>query len=432
MSATTRIIIGLVAGLAVGIAIAMSASPQLRAIGLGIEPIGTLFINAIRMTVILLVVSTLVVGIATTSGAGVIGRIGGRALLLFLAMLSVAATAATLVASAIFRLIPMDASATRTLQASVGTASAAEQAAKIPTVSQWIIDLVPINPVKAAADGTMLPLIVFTLAFGIALTRVNAPSREAAVRVFSAISEAMLVLVRWVLVMAPIGIFALAVPLAIRLGLDAAKALAAYVVTVNLLHVIAILLLYPLAAFVGRIPLKRFARALAPAQAVAFSSRSSLAALPTILESAQTILMLPTAVRTFFIPLAASVFRLGGAIGIPVGVLFIARLYGVQISTGMLATIIVMSIVTTFSIPGVPGGSIIAMVPVLAAAQLPIPAIGLLLAVDATTDSFRTTVNVTGHLAVATILAGVAPDSAQGEPSPTGRGGDDSEVVTPA
>jgi len=429
MSATTRIIIGLVAGLAMGIAIALWGSPELRAIGIGIEPIGTLFINAIRMTVIPLVVSTLLVGIATTSGAGVIGRIGGRALLLFLAMLSIAATAASLIASALFRLIPIDESATRILRATVGNVNASEQAAKIPTVSQWIIDLVPINPIRAAADGTMLPLIVFTLAFGIALTRVSAPSREAAVRIFSAISDAMLVLVRWILVMAPIGVFALAVPLAIRLGLDAAKALAAYVVTVNVLHVVAIALLYPLAALVGRTPMRLFARAAAPAQAVAFSSRSSLAALPTILESAESILRLPTAIRTFFIPLAASVFRLGGAIGIPVGVLFIAKLYGVPISPAMLATIIVMSIVTTFSIPGVPGGSIIAMVPVLAAAQLPIPAIGLLLAVDATTDSFRTTVNVSGHLAVATMLAGVAPDAAKTDADPGGRNGDDSEVV---
>jgi proton glutamate symport protein len=108
-------------------------------------------------------------------------------------------------------------------------------------------------------------------------------------------------------------------------------------------------------------------------------------------------------------------------------VLFIAKLYGVPISAGMLATIVVMSVVTTFSIPGVPGGSIIAMVPVLAAAQLPIPAIGLLLAVDATTDSFRTTANVSGHLAVATMLAGVAPD-ATGEALPAG----EEEVVMPS
>lgn len=429
MSATTRIIIGLVLGLAVGIGIAMSGVQWLKDLGLAIEPLGTLFINAIRMTVIPLVVSTLIVGIATTSGAGVIGRIGGRALLLFLAMLSVAATAATLAASALFKLVSLDPAATQSLRDSIGSVNAAEQAAKIPTVSQWIIDLVPVNVIKAAADGSMLPLIVFTLVFGVALTRINAANRDTAARFFSAISDAMLVLVRWILVLAPVGVFALAVPLAIRLGLDAAKALGAYVVTVNAMIVISILLLYPLVALVGKTSMRLFARAAAPAQAVAFSSRSSLAALPTILESAERILHMPTAVRTFFIPLAASVFRLGGAIAIPVGVLFIAKLYGVPISAGMLATIIVMSVVTTFSIPGVPGGSIIAMVPVLAAAQLPIPAIGLLLAVDATTDSFRTTANVTGHLAVATMLAGVAPDAVV-EPTPVLEGQD--EVVMPS
>ena len=413
MSPTARVIAGLVAGLVVGVGIALSGIPALIKLAGAIEPLGTLFINAIRMTVIPLVVSTLIVGIATTSGAGVIGRIGWRAIALFLVMLSISATASALIANSVFKMISLDESATEALRASAAssTTMATEQAAKVPTIAQWLVDLVPINPIKAAADGTMLPLIIFTLAFGIALTRVSPTSRESAVRFFSAVSDAMLVLVRWVLLVAPIGVFALAVPLAVKLGFSAAKALAAYVITVNVLCVVGIALLYPIASFVGRVPIRRFARALAPAQAVAFSSRSSLAALPTMLETAGTILNLPTAIRTFFLPLAASVFRFGGAIGITVGVLFIARLYGVPISAGTLATIVVMSVLTTFSIPGVPGGSIIAMVPVLLAAGLPVQGIGVLLAVDATTDSFRTTTNVSGTLAVATMLAGVAPDA---------------------
>ena len=412
MSTTARVIAGLVAGLVVGVGIAMSGVPELIRLATAIEPLGTLFINAIRMTVIPLVVSTLIVGIATTSGAGVIGRIGWRAIALFLVLLAVTASASALIANAVFGMVELDAAATRALQESAAASSlaAAEQAAKVPTVSQWIIDLVPINPIKAAADGAMLPLIIFTLAFGIALTRVSTTSRDSAVRFFTAVSDAMIVLVRWILVVAPIGIFALAVPLAVRLGLSAAKALAAYVVTVNLLLLVAMAAMYPLASLVGRVPMRRFAKAAAPAQGIAFSARSSLAALPTMLESSQTILGLPTAIRTFFLPLAASVFRLGAAVGITVGVLFIARLYGVALSPATLATIVVMSVLTTFSVPGVPGGSIIAMVPVLLAAQLPVQGIGVLLAVDATTDSFRTTTNVTGSLAVATMLAGVAPD----------------------
>jgi len=419
MSPTARVIAGLVAGLVVGVGIALSGIPALIKLAGAIEPLGTLFINAIRMTVIPLVVSTLIVGIATTSGAGVIGRIGWRAIALFLVMLSISATASALIANSVFKMISLDESATEALRASAAssTTMATEQAAKVPTIAQWLVDLVPINPIKAAADGTMLPLIIFTLAFGIALTRVSPTSRESAVRFFSAVSDAMLVLVRWVLLVAPIGVFALAVPLAVKLGFSAAKALAAYVITVNVLCVVGIALLYPIASFVGRVPIRRFARALAPAQAVAFSSRSSLAALPTMLETAGTILNLPTAIRTFFLPLAASVFRFGGAIGITVGVLFIARLYGVPISAGTLATIVVMSVLTTFSIPGVPGGSIIAMVPVLLAAGLPVQGIGVLLAVDATTDSFRTTTNVSGTLAVATMLAGVAPDATPPTPA---------------
>ena len=431
MSPTARVIAGLVSGLALGALIARYGNSELVAVATAIEPLGTLFINAIRMTVIPLVVSTLIVGIATTSGAGVIGRIGWRAIALFLALLFATATASAVLARIAFSSIELDEASTNALRESAAGSSTAvaEAAAKVPTASQWLVDFVPINPVKAAADGAMLPLIIFTLAFGIALTRISPAGRESAVRFFSAISDAMLVLVRWILVLAPIGVFALALPLAVRLGVNAAKALGGYVLTVNVLLVLAIAALYPLASIVGRISMRTFGKAAAPAQAVAFSSRSSLAALPTMLESAETILRLPTAVRTFFLPLAASVFRLGGAIGITVGVLFIAKLYGISIATPTLATIVVMSVLTTFSVPGVPGGSIIAMVPVLAAANLPVQGIGILLAVDAATDPFRTTANVSGTLAVATMLGGVAPDERTTVAAPAGA---PEELTTPA
>ena len=133
----------------------------------------------------------------------------------------------------------------------------------------------------------------------------------------------------------------------------------------------------------------------AAAQAVAFASRSSLAALPAMVESAERA-RLPPVVSRFILPLAASVFRVGGAVAIPVGVLFLARLYDVALSPAQLASIVFTVILTTFAVPGVPGDSIIAMVPVLAAVNLPLDGIGILLAVDAIPDMFRTTGNVTG------------------------------------
>lgn len=420
MSDTAKLLLGLVAGLAVGIGIALSESAALMRVALMIEPIGTVFINAIRMTVVPLVVSTLIVGIATTSDTGAIGRIGWRALVLFLTMVTIAALISAVAAEALFSGLTIDPAATARLQESVAAsaAQATENARRIPTISQWLVDLVPVNPIKAAADGAMLPLIIFTLAFGIALVRLSASVREPAVQVFRAISDAMLLLVRWILVLAPIGVFALAVPLAARLGLDAARAIGWYLVVSNGLQVVAIAAMYPLVRAVTGIPMRTFGQALAPAQGIAFSARSSLAALPTLIERAETVLRLPAALRTFFLPLAASVFRLGSAVGITVGVLFIAALYGVEISTTGLLTIVATAAVTTFSVPGVPAGSIVAMVPVLLAANVPVAGIGVLLAVDAIADSFRTTANVTGTFAVATLLARAAPDAERPPPPP--------------
>jgi proton glutamate symport protein len=402
-----------VLGLAAGIAVSSSGSPALMSAAAAIEPLGTLWINAIRMTVIPLVVSSLIVGVTSAPDMRTIGRIGGRALVLFLLVLFAAGAFAALTAPALFARMPIDAGAAAALQGSAaGTSDViAEGLKKTPTASQWLVDLVPSNPVKAAADGAMLPLIVFSLAFGLALTRVGAHEndaggrRAALVRVFQAISETSLVLVRWILVLAPIGVFALAVPLAARLGLGAAGALASYVVIVSLLVVLfSLLVLYPAAVLFGRVSPATFARAALPAQAVAFSARSSLAALPAMIESATTRLRLAPEITSFLLPLAAATFRAGAAIGQTVGVLFIAHLYGIEVTAAQLATVVVTVVLTSFSIPGIPAGSIIVMVPVLLAAGLPAAGIGILIGIDTIPDMFRTTCNVTADMAVATVL----------------------------
>src|SRR5205823_6106382 len=148
---------------------------------------------------------------------------------------------------------------------------------------------------------------------------------------------------------------------------------------------------------------RQFIAYCAPSQAVAFASRSSLAALPAMIESAERA-ALPPVVSGFILPLAASVFRVGGAVAMPVGALFLARLYGVGVSPPQLASIVFTTVLASFAVPGIPGGSIIAMVPVLAAANLPIEGIGILLAVDAIPDMFRTTANVTGSMTVAAVV----------------------------
>lgn len=405
MSLTLQVLIALIAGLALGLGLAGSDASAAQTTLAVLEPIGTLFINAIRMTVIPLVVGTLIVGVSSAPDPRAVGRIGARALVIFVVVLSVASALGVLIGAPLFAAFPLDAAAVDALRASAQEVSAGG-AAQVPTLTQWIIGLVPVNPIKAAADGAMLPLILFSVLFAAALTRIAPDRRAAVVRVFEGIQDASLVLVRAILAFAPIGVFALAVPLAARMGIAAAGALITYIVIVSGICILFMgLVLYPAAVLLGRVSLRDFAKAALPAQGIAFSSRSSLAALPAMLESVKDTLKLPPAIGSFFIPLAASMFRAGAGIGQTVGVLFIAKLYGVDLGTAQLLTIAVTSVITSFSVPGVPGGSILVMIPVLMSAGIPIEGIGILLGVDTIPDMFRTTTNVTGHMSAAVILA---------------------------
>lgn len=406
----------------VGIVISTAQHPALTALVPIIEPVGTLWINAIRMTVVPLVVGSIIVGVTSAPDARTIGRIGTRALVFFLVLLVAGGVFAAVLAPPMMARIPLDPAAVTALRESGATAAtaAAESVKKIPTFAQWLTDLVPINPVKAAADGAMLPLIVFSVCFGLALTRLTGDTRDLMVRFFRGVADAALTLVRWVLAAAPLGVFALAVPLAAKLGLSAAGALLGYIVVTALVLVLfSVVVLYPLAAIAGRASLADFARGAFPAQAVAFSARSSLAALPAMMESSRTRLGLPEQITTFFLPLAATTFRIGGALGITTGVVFIAHLYGVALGPAQMATVVLTVVLTTFSVPGIPAGSIIVMVPVLLAAGLPVEGMGILLGVDTIPDMFRTTANVTGDMVAATVLSRGETDDRRASSTPT-------------
>ncbi len=407
MSLTLQVLIALLAGLGLGLGLA-GAEGGFAATTLAVlEPIGTLFINAIRMTVIPLVTATLIVGVSSAPDPKAVGRIGARSLVLFVVVLTLASGLGVALGAPLLAAFPLDPAAVDALRATaVSAGEGLVSGGKVPTVTEWLLSLVPTNPIKSAAEAAMLPLIVFSVLFAAALTRV-APERRLAVRaVFAGIQDASLVLVRAILATAPIGVFALAVPLAARMGVAAAGALVGYIVIVSAICVVFMAgILYPAAVLIGRISLLEFAKASLPAQGIAFSSRSSLAALPAMLESVHDTLRLPKVIGSFFIPLAASMFRAGAGIGQTVGVLFIAKLYGVDLGTAQLLTIAVTSVITSFSVPGVPGGSILVMIPVLMAAGIPIEGIGILLGVDTIPDMFRTTTNVTGHMAASVILA---------------------------
>jgi Na+/H+-dicarboxylate symporter len=410
MSFTSRVLLGLAAGLGLGAWAAASGSAGVREAALWVEPAGTLWTRAIQLTVLPLVVSLLFSGVA--GGGGGVGRLGGRAAALFVAMLAATAALALALAPAGLALVPVDPAGAAALRA-----AAVQPATAPPGFVEWLTGLVPANLARAAADGAMLPVIVATLLFAAAATRAAPERRALLVSAADAVADTTLVLVRWVLALAPLGVFALALPLAARLGASALGAVAAYVGVTAALCAVVVALLYPLAALGGRVGVGEFARAAAPAQAVAFSSRSSLASLPAMVEGARA-LRLPPEVASFFLPLAVSLFRLAGAIAFPVGVLFVARLYGVELSGAQLATVGAASVLLPFGVPGIPGGFVLVIAPILLAVGLPAEGIGILLGVDTLPDMFRTATNVTGHMAAAAVLGGRRRGEAA--PAPTG------------
>jgi Na+/H+-dicarboxylate symporter len=408
VSLTVKLLIGLTAGIIAGILISLNPSPALLAIVEFIRPIGTLWVNAIRMTVIPLVVSSLIIGIAAAPDVRSVGRIGWRAVVVFVATVALAATFAAVVGQPLLAGLDIDPSTAEALRASGASATEASGASAedVPTFGEWLTGLIPVNPIAAMAEGAMLPIIMFSVAFGIAVLALPAAKRAPLTSVLQSVFDATLQLVRWILELAPIGVFALALPLAVTMGVQAAGALIYYIVLVSVAAVLfTVVVLYPAAFLLGRVPLGRFARAAAPAQAVALSARSSLAALPAMIDGAQRFLTLPPAVTSFFLPLAASIFRAGTGIGATIGALFLARLYDVPLSATQLVTVVIVVVLISFSVPSIPGGTIIVMIPVLQAAGIPIAGIGLLLGIDTIPDMFRTATNVTGHLATATIVS---------------------------
>jgi proton glutamate symport protein len=412
LSQASQAALALILGLGGGVLIAQSPPDVAASLGRGvraIEPLGTLWVNAIRMTVIPLIVSLLVVGVASSHDTARIGRLGVKAFAMFIGMLVVVAAGTALIAPTLFEGLTFSASATDELRRSAGvTLPPAEEL----TFRTWLLTLIPINAIKAAADGAILPVVIFTLLFAFAATRATTETRAVVVRAFQGIAEVMLIIVRWVLVLAPIGVFALALVLGTRLGASALSAIGFYIGLVIALHLLLTPLLYGLAVVGGGVPLARFARAVLPAQVVAFSTRSSLASLPALVEGARNVLRLPTEATGFVLPLAVSVFKLTSAIYWILGALFIGQLYGVDLGPTQIATIAAASVILNASTPGIPSGGLLIQAPLYDAVGLPVAGLGILIAIDTIPDMFKTAFNVTADMTVATLLGKEQPATA--------------------
>ncbi len=397
-----RAILALLIGLAIGATLRAVPTSPAHAVAVAVEPLGTLWVNAIRMTVIPLVVSLVIVGIAAPRDTRRIGRLGAYTAAFIFGTLGIVALISTFVTPAAFSLLEMDANAASAARASV---AATTVPASIPTATDWMLSLVPSNPIRAAADGALLPLLVFSVMFAFALIRVADPLRRAVLDVFRAIGDAMLVVVTWVVWLAPLGVFGLALALGRTLGLDAVGAIGFYIAFVCAFNTVVTLAMYPVAVAAGRIPIREFARAALPAQVIAFTARSSLAALPVMIRGATERMHVPPAITGFVLPLAVSVYKLTSPTYWPAGALLIGRLYGVDLDLTDIAIVALASVILSTSAPGIPAGGLFVQAPVYVAVGLPVEGLGILLAVDVIPDMFKTTLNVTSQLAGAAAVA---------------------------
>lgn len=405
---TTRVLLALIVGLAVGAAIAAVDSEALRTAAAIIEPVGTLWVRALQMTLIPLVVALLVTGVIATVTTGAAGRLGATAVAVFLALLVGTAVVSAAIAIPLVSRIPIEPETIAMMRATADS-SVLATARQLPEFSELLVSTVPANPVRAAADGAMLPLVTFAILFGLALARVELGRRDTVAGVFRAVADAMTVIITWLIAVAPIGIFALAVTLVVRTGLGAVRALALYIVLITAIIIAATVLVYVIAVTAGRQQLVPFARALIPAQAIALSARSSMAALPAMVDAARTRLALPGAVTSFVLPLAVTTLRLSTPIMWGVAIPFLARLYGIDIGTDTMLWLLGMSILMSFSVPGLPSASIFLMGPFITGLGIPLEALAFLIAADSIPDLCKGVLNVTGHMTSAAIVARRVP-----------------------
>jgi Na+/H+-dicarboxylate symporter len=403
MSATARILTGLASGALIGLLLAWLDPALGVQVADIVQPFGKLWLNALQMTVVPLVLALVIVGVNTASDAASSGRTARRAIVVFLLILSGAAAFTALVAPLALSLLAPDPGLAAALHGASGTA------ATVTAPANWadsLTAMIPSNAIAAAAQSAMLPLVVFALFFGFALTRIGADHRAKMVDFFQAIADAMIVVVRWVLWAAPAGVFALILAVCARAGLGMISALGVYILLECLLYLAATVMMLPLAVLWGGEGLRRFVAGLVPAQVVAASTQSSLASLPAMLQSADRQLGYPRQVASLVLPMAVSLFRITSPIQYMATACFIAWAFGVDLTATQLATGAVLSVLISMGSVGLPGqvSFMATNLPVTTAMGLPPGPLGLLLAVDTIPDVFATVGNVSADLTATSVV----------------------------
>ncbi len=383
----------LVLGFLIGVSLQGNAGAAPLVAGAG--KIGAAWLSALKLTILPLVIGLVYTGISQTLAAANGGALARRAVLLFTIVLLASGMVAALLVPGLLSLFPIPTSAAAALR------GGAAEAGTVPGFFDILTAMIPDNIFAAAANGAMLPVVVFTALFALAATRIaDAPRRQLGL-VFEGLAAAMMVVVGWVLMLAPIGVFGLAVALGAESGADAIAALGHYILVVSAAGLVVLLAGFALALFYARVPLPAFARAMLPVHAVAISTQSSLASLPAMVAASRK-LGVREATADFVLPLAVAIFRATSpAMNMGVAI-YAAYLTGTPLSPLVLGAGVLVAFLVSLSSVSLPGtlSFVVSVGPIANAMGVPIEPLALLVAVEMLPDIMRTLGNVTMDVAV--------------------------------
>jgi DAACS family dicarboxylate/amino acid:cation (Na+ or H+) symporter len=410
MALHNRILVGLVLGAALGVTanLATGGGGAIDAlVRNGTEPLGKMWLASLIMVVIPLIVSTLSLGIAGLGSLRRLGRIGLVTLACFLGLTVLSAGLGLLVMNAFEPGRGLDpAVRERLVEAYRGQAESAMGLSGTTFGVDLLVKVVPRNPVKAAADGDMLAVIFFSLMIGVALASLPAEKAGPMRRLLDSLGHVTVAIIEIVMKAAPVGVFCLIFSVTARFGYDLLLSLLFYVLTVVGALVLFEIVVYPaVLVLAARRSPREFVRKSEVALLTAFSTSSSNATLPTSMRVAREGLGIPAELAGFVLPLGATLNMNGSALFEGATVLFLAQVFGVELSLGAQLVVVVMAVVTAIGTAGIPGGSIPLLMMILGMVGVPMEGIAVILGVDRLLDMCRTVLNVTGDLVTATVVA---------------------------
>ncbi|MBM7703187.1 dicarboxylate/amino acid:cation symporter [Metabacillus iocasae] len=396
MKLSTKIIIALILGAVVGLALNIFAPDTFTVLDkYAFTPLGQIFLSLIKMLVVPIVFFSITLGVAGLGDPKKLGRIGAKTIGYFLSTTTVAIIIGLVLAFAI-------------KPGTVGTfdtTNAEFEAKEAPPVSETLLNIIPSNPIQAFAEGNMLQIIVFSIFVGLGITMLGKKTKGL-YDVIDQGNELMMYLVNLIMKFAPYGTFGLIATAVGSQGLDAMKAMGLYMFVVVLALFIHVIVTYGGSIFflAKRNPIEFF-KEFSPAMTVAFSTSSSSATLPVSMNVAQKRLRVPEQISSFVQPLGATINMDGTAIMQGVATVFIAQVYGVDLTLTMLITVVLTAVLASIGTAGVPGVGLIMLAMVLSSVNLPVEGIALIIGIDRLLDMTRTAVNITGDAACAVIVA---------------------------